>query len=124
MAIIHQINKKTGTVYVYEQVSKWVPELHQPRAHRKLIGKLDATGKVVPTGPVGRPRKRTVTEGDADKVESSLSNPEVLKLLSSLQDSMKSIQSRLDSLETELSVLHSRIEKTGKILTGKEPSGK
>lgn len=58
MALVQKKDKRTGTVYVYEVQSKWIPELKQPRATTRLIGKLDPnTGETVPTGKRGRPRK-------------------------------------------------------------------
>ena len=57
MAIVKSKNKKTGITYVYESESYWDPEKKQPRNHRKLIGKLDEDGNVVPTGSRGRKRK-------------------------------------------------------------------
>ena len=44
--------------YVYESESYWDKEKKQPRARRKLIGKIDeATGNIVPTDGRGRRRK-------------------------------------------------------------------
>ena len=40
---------KTGITYVYEQESYWVPELKQSRAKRRVVGKLDENGNIVPT---------------------------------------------------------------------------
>ncbi|MBQ9008513.1 MAG: hypothetical protein IJ088_04185 [Clostridia bacterium] len=40
---------KSGITYVYEQESHWVPELKQSRAVRRIIGKLDEEGNIVPT---------------------------------------------------------------------------
>lgn len=58
MAIVKQLNKKTGITYVYESKSYWDREKKQPRNKKTLIGKIDPeTGEVVPTGPKGRPRK-------------------------------------------------------------------
>ena len=60
--IIKQTNKKSGVCYVYSQESYWVPDLKQPRSHRRLIGKIDpATGAIVPTGKSGR--RSLVTNG-------------------------------------------------------------
>lgn len=59
MAIIKKLDKKSGTVYVYESVSYWDREKKQPRSKRKLIGKLDpVTGEVIPTGKQGRRPRR------------------------------------------------------------------
>ena len=40
---------KSGITYVYEQESRWIPEFKQSRATRRLIGKLDEEGNIVPT---------------------------------------------------------------------------
>ncbi len=76
MAIVKSKNKKTGITYVYESESYWDPEKKQPRNHRKLIGKLDEDGNVVPTGNRGRKRKEEPDPSEqrlADELESSLS---------------------------------------------------
>ncbi len=50
-AIIHQKDKKTGNIYVYESISHWDKNKKQSRAVRKCIGKIDPqTGEVIPTG--------------------------------------------------------------------------
>lgn len=50
MAIIKQLNKKTGITYVYESHSYRDKETKQPRSKRRLIGRIDdATGEIVPT---------------------------------------------------------------------------
>lgn len=50
MAIIKQVNKKTGVTYVYESHSYRDKETKQPRSTRRLIGKIDeSTGEIVPT---------------------------------------------------------------------------
>ncbi len=48
MAIVHQENKSTGVVYVYESESYWDKEKQQSRSKRRCIGKLEpATGKII-----------------------------------------------------------------------------
>lgn len=54
MSIVKLKDKRTGTTYVYESESYWDKEKKQPRSHRKLIGKLDENGEVIPTGKSGR----------------------------------------------------------------------
>ena len=50
MAIIKQLNKKTGITYVYESHSFRDKTTKQPRSTRKLIGRIDdATGEIIPT---------------------------------------------------------------------------
>lgn len=58
MAIIKQLNKKTGITYVYESRSYRDKTTKQPRSERKLIGRIDdATGEIVPT----RKKQKIVT---------------------------------------------------------------
>ena len=61
MAIIDVYNKARNVTYVYDSVSYWDKELKQPRSKRKLIGKRDAEGNIIPTGKRGR--KKAETEG-------------------------------------------------------------
>ena len=54
MAQIDVYNRERGVTYVYESFSYWDKELKQPRSKRKLIGKRDADGNLIPTGTKGR----------------------------------------------------------------------
>ena len=68
MHYVKSKDKRTGITYVYESESYWDKKKQQPRAHRKLIGKLDEeTGEIVPTDGRGRKRK------DRSKEASSVS---------------------------------------------------
>ncbi len=50
MPIVHQENKKTGVVYVYESEPYWDKGKQQSRSRRKCIGRLDpVTKEVVPS---------------------------------------------------------------------------
>lgn len=50
MATIKKLDKKSGTIYVYDSTSYWDKDKKQSRSNRKLIGKIDPiTGEVVPT---------------------------------------------------------------------------
>lgn len=50
MAIIKQLNKKTGITYVYESHSFRDKTTKKPSSTRKLIGRIDdATGEIIPT---------------------------------------------------------------------------
>lgn len=69
MSIVKVFNKKTGTTYVYESESYWDPEKKQPRNRRKLIGKLDENGEIVPTGKRGKPQAETFSLTAKEKRE-------------------------------------------------------
>ncbi len=50
MYIVHQKNKGTGVVYVYESAASWDKEKQQARSRRKCIGRLDPiTGELIPS---------------------------------------------------------------------------
>ena len=52
-----------GSIYVYECEHEYIPELKQTRKkNRKLIGKLDENGNLVPTREKRPPRVLTLTE--------------------------------------------------------------
>ena len=68
MAIVKQLDKRSGITYVYESTSYWDKEKQQPRSKRKLIGRLDPeTGEVVPTDGRGKRRSRTIPDNPAKR---------------------------------------------------------
>ena len=63
MAMVKQLDKRSGITYVYESVSYWDREKKQPRSKRTLIGRLNpTTGEIVPTD--GRGKRRAQKEDD------------------------------------------------------------
>jgi len=63
--IIYLENKKSGTVYAYEDKPYWDSVKKQSRSSRKLVGKVDpATGNIIPT------RKRKLKETPMEQKES------------------------------------------------------
>lgn len=105
MAIIYQYNKKTNTTYVLEQKSHYDAEAGYSRPVRKLVGKLDpVTGEVVPTGKVGRPRKKPPTPDNSSAgLEAELEKTK-LKLYE-LTVSNKDKDSVISSLRGEIAQL-------------------
>ena len=117
MAIVKQKDKKTGTIYVYEQTSTWIPELKQPRSHRKLIGKIDPeTGEMVPTGSVGRPKTKNTEDGtsEADGLQKELNAAQ--KKTADLSERIRQLEATVKAQETEIRILKSRISKAAAIL--------
>lgn len=53
MAQIRIHNNKTGVTYVYEGENYYDKESKRTRTKKRLIGKLDAEGNIVPTGKRG-----------------------------------------------------------------------
>lgn len=103
MSIVKSKNKKTGITYVYSSESYWDPVKKQPRNHRKLIGKLDDNGNIVPTGSRGRKRK-----------EEPKSDPSEQKLRDELESSLSYYQERCMELETQVALLEEQNRKLEK----------
>ncbi|MBQ9010169.1 MAG: hypothetical protein IJ088_12700 [Clostridia bacterium] len=55
--VVHCFNQKTNTTYCYECENYKDPETGAWKSRRKLLGKLDENGKIVPTGKRGRKPK-------------------------------------------------------------------
>ena len=117
MAIVKQKDKRTGIVYVYEQTSVWIPELKQPRSHRKLIGKIDPeTGEMVPTGNVGRPRTKSDanTTPENDSLQKELISAQ--KKSADLSERVRQLEAMVRVQEAEIRTLKSKISKAAAIL--------
>lgn len=86
MSIVKQKDPRSGRTYVYESESYWDKEKKQPRARRRLIGRLDEeTGEIVPTDGRGRRRKEKALAaggaeakqpGEAEKLRQELEGKE------------------------------------------------
>lgn len=110
---VNVTNPKTHITYVYESTSYWDKELKQPRNHRKLIGKLNEKGELVPTGKKGRPRKEP--EVPAAESESSAIEELQKKADSYFSKWQESEQKNLE-LEREIRKLRAEKEAAGKKL--------
>lgn len=121
MSIVRQKDRKTGIVYVYEQKSVWIPELKQFRARRQLIGKVDPeTGETIPTGKVGRPRKRVENLSSSETASSPVSNSDLDKSdkeVVSLRETIAELESQISVLRLENERLVKRIQQAVSILT-------
>lgn len=63
MAMVKQLDKRSGITYVYESVSYWDKEKKQGRSKRTLVGRLDpVSGEIVPTDGRGKRRGQKVLE--------------------------------------------------------------
>ena len=101
---VRSYNKKTGVTYVYEATSYWDKEAKMPRAHRRLIGKINPeTGEVVPTGKRGpKPKKQALPDTEVKEDKPKLSDSEMKKELRLAQNRMKEKEARCESLEDEI----------------------
>jgi hypothetical protein len=103
MAIVKSKNKKTGITYVYESESYWDPEKKQPRNHRKLIGKIDDDGNIIPTGSRGRKRKDEEPQDSREQ-----------KVTDELESSLSYYQKRSREMETQNVLLQEQVRKLEK----------
>jgi len=101
MAIIKQLDKRSGITYVYDSKSYRDPETKKVRSKRTLLGKLDPeTGEIVPTD--GRGKKRSpnyVPEPGEYKMPNTVKElkAEVLRLLEEnavLKEKITKLQSK------------------------------
>ena len=109
--IVNQLNKKTGTVYVYENYPYWDKQKKQGRSKRKCIGKLDpSTGEIVPTHKKKNNKSNTkidvsdILKHLEDKIEKGLQNKEIsltdisLLISSAMDDVKKKITSGIEEI--------------------------
>ena len=75
MSIVRYVNKKTGTVAIYESTSYYDPKTKQSRPKRKYLGTEDPeTGELIPSSGK-RGRKKSAGEGTKTKREEGGSCP-------------------------------------------------
>lgn len=107
MSIVHIYNKERDITYVYESHSYWDKDKKQPRATRKLIGKLDpVTNEVIPTGKRGRPKKSNKTDESSTHEDSQYK-----ELYESAALSLKKKDERISDLENRIANAEQEIRK-------------
>ena len=98
MAIIKQYSKSAKATSVSEATYSWDPERKQSRANRKLIGRLNDAGEIVPTSKTrGRKPKNVQEEQKAAPVREDEKNYETL--LAALRNELE--QERANSREKD-----------------------
>ena len=117
MGEVHCRDPRTGIVYVYSSSSYWDKEAKKKKEHRKLIGRLDENGNVVPTsGKRGRPKKQkeepTTTQDENSlqmKMEQMKESYE--KRLQGQADKIAELESKLRTMEREEKATVEALEK-------------
>ncbi len=106
MSLVKCRDKRTGITYVYESESYWDKEKKQPRARRKLIGKIDEeTGEIVPTDGRGRKRKTQKTETDVSQENLSDCKAQLEQKdaqISELTEENRQLKEKMDTIINEL----------------------
>jgi len=102
MGEVHCRDPRTGIVYVYSSESYWDKEAKKKRERRKLIGKMDENGNVIPTnGKPGRPKKQKEEPSAQAQDESSLQQE--------MQQMKESYERRLQAQAEKIAELESRV---------------
>lgn len=100
MGEVHCRDPRSGIIYVYSSESYLDPETNTRKTRRKLIGKLDENGYVVPTkGTPGRNKKRAV---DKKTANGSDSDAVIKELTESYEQRLKAQLDRITSLENTI----------------------
>lgn len=97
MSIVRYVNKKTGTVSLYESTSCYDPKTKQSRPKRKYLGTEDPeTGELIPSsGKRGRKKK---AEGAAPAKQDK---PDYKSKYDELQKECDNKDARIEQLEHE-----------------------
>lgn len=102
MGEVHCRDPRTGIVYVYSSESYWDKEAKKKRERRKLIGKMDENGNMIPTnGKPGRPKKQ--------KEEPSTKAQDEGSLQQEMQQMKESYERRLQTQAERIAELESRV---------------
>lgn len=115
MAIVDCFDKRTGTTYVYDSKSYRDKETGKPRAKRRLIGKRDSTGAIVPT----RRKRNNTTSSDNGSDYRTTSSSDSSQLVAALIEKNAEIdvlKKRVSSLEKKLSTLATVLDKANSIM--------
>lgn len=102
MGEVHCRDPRTGIVYVYSSESYWDKEAKKKKERRKLIGKMDENGNMIPTnGKPGRPKKQ--------KEEPSVKAQDENSLQQEMQQMKESYERRLQAQTERIAELESRL---------------
>lgn len=113
MAQIDVYNRERGVTYVYESFSYWDKELKQPRSKRKLIGKRDADGNLIPTGTKGR--KKAEQQPDSPD-HSDTDYQRCILLMQEKDETILSLKRQLAAAQTENESLRKAIRQSNNLL--------
>lgn len=123
MGEVHCRDPRTGIVYVYSSESYWDKEAKKKRERRKLIGKMDENGNMIPTnGKPGRPKKQKEESSAKAQDESSLQQ-EMQQMKASYERRLQVQAERIAELESRVRTMEreekATVDALAKILTRK-----
>ncbi len=117
MGEVHCRDPRTGIVYVYSSESYWDKEAKKKKERRKLIGKMDENGNVIPTnGKPGRPKKQKAEPAAKAQDENSLQQ-EMQQMKESYERRLQAQAERIAELESRLRTMEREEKSTVDALT-------
>ena len=106
MSSIVKVKSKSGAIYCYESIPRWIPELGQSRPIKRYLGRLNPeTGKIEPT-------TRQKKAESSQKAHSAREDDELVRI----KEENKSLWAENKSLKKDLDRLNSRISKYEEII--------
>lgn len=123
MGEVHCRDPRSGIVYVYSSESYWDKEAKKKKERRKLIGKMDENGNMIPTnGKPGRPKKQKEEPSTQAQDESSL-RQEMQQMKEAYERRLQAQAERIAELESKVRTMEREekmtIDALEKILTRK-----
>ena len=123
MGEVHCRDPRTGIVYVYSSESYWDKDAKKKRERRKLIGKMDENGNIIPTnGKPGRPKKQKEEPSTQTQDENSLQQ-EMQQMKDSYERRLQAQAEKIAELESKVRTMEreekATIDALEKILTRK-----
>ena len=113
--IIHVKDRRSNITYAYEVTSFRDKETKQPWSHRRLIGRVNEKGEIVPTD--GRMRKKLESARPVPSEETTNKPKEEDAELKSLKKDLKSLlSSQQKNLEKMNHLLQSQIEQNRELM--------
>ncbi len=116
MATVRSYNKVTGVIYVYDSHKVWSKTDKKYKTVRKCIGKVDpTTGKIIPTGPRGRPRREP---RELNSEPTTGKTPAISAPGDPTAEDVQALHAMIARLKLENSLLRSEREKIRPLLDG------
>ena len=117
---VRQHDARTNITYVYEVLeAHYDPDKKQARSKRRLIGKLDENGNMIPTGPKGRPKGSTQSNAETATANVTRYYKELLKekdaIIQQKKDESAVLLEKLKEAEKNLQRYKSAIRAAEKI---------
>ena len=109
--IVYMTDKKSGRRYAYESVSYYDKEKKMPRCKRKLLGRVDESGNIVPTS---RKRKKEENKDDVNQLKKQIAS--LTKKQDRLNDELELLKGRYDDLSGENRKLKAKLDKIRSLL--------